>query len=363
MPSLPGFVRPTLAELIDRISGDLNTRLPGRDSRVRRSTLWVLARVFAGGLHLLYGFAAWIARQILPDRADEAVLRRHAAIWSLTPIPAAAASGKVTFSGVAGSIVPAGSTLQRDDGAEYTTAADATIGIGGTVDATVTAVEPAAAGNCAAAVVLTLASPVAGVTSAAVVNASPDDVANGRDAETVDELRARLLARIARRPQGGSVADYEAWVREVYPSARVFVEPLFLGAGTVVVWFVVPGVGVAMLPTGAQVLAVKAYVDVLRPVTAQVGVDAPVGKPVALSIHIVPDTSAIRVAVAAELNDLFWRESGPGVTIPNSHLREAIARAAGEVSHTLTAVDGGAGTDDVIQGALEFAYTGVITWT
>jgi uncharacterized phage protein gp47/JayE len=359
-----GFARPTLAELIARISGDLNTRLPGHDSLVRRSVLWVLARVVAGAVHLLYGFAAWIARQILPDRADEAVLRRHAAIWGLAPLSATWAYGRVTFTGTPATLIPAGSILQRDDEREYRTILNATIGGGGTVSARVQAMASGADGNADVGTILTLATPIAGVTSAATVNASPDDLAHGTDTEGVDSLRARLLAYIAERPQGGAVADYEAWARSVYAGVRVFVAPLEAGPGTVVVRFILPPplVGIDVIPDAGTVADVQAYLDVVAPVTAAVTVYAPAGKPIAMSIHVAPDTAAIRAAVTAELDDLFAREAAPSGTIPNSHIREAIARAEGEVSHTLGAVGGGAGTADVSQAFNEIAYLGVVTW-
>ncbi len=43
-----GYTIPTLAELVNRISGDLASRLPGRDTRLRRTIVWALAIVLAG---------------------------------------------------------------------------------------------------------------------------------------------------------------------------------------------------------------------------------------------------------------------------------------------------------------------------
>lgn len=362
MPSDTGYVRPTLAALISRISSDLNSRLPGQDARIRRSVLWVLARVLAGAVHLLYGFASWIARQILPDTADGDRLRRHAAIWQIDPLTATEAAGNVLFSGVPATAIPIGSALQRADGAEYETTAGAVVGGGGTVVVRVIALLAGEAGNCDAATILELVSPIAGVTSASVVEASPDNVAGGTDDESNDELRDRLLAYIAERPQGGARSDYETWAREVAAVDRVFVSPLELGPGTVVVRFSIEGTGAAVIPGAGKVAEVQAYIDPRAPVTADVTVLAPVALPITLTIHVVPDTAAIRAAVSAELEDLFAREAEPGGTIPNSHLREAIARAEGETSHTLTAVGGGAGTADVVQAATELAHLSTITW-
>lgn len=362
MASATGFVRPTLAELITRISSDFNTRLPGQDSRVRRSVLWVLVRVLAGAVHLLYGFAAWISRQILPDTADGDRLARHAAIWGLSRLAATKAQGFVTFTGNPAAVIPAGSVLQRADGAEFETLAVATVGGGGTVDAEVRALEAGEAGNCDAATVLELSTPIAGVTSQATVKAAPDNVADGTDEESDDELRDRLLSYIAERPQGGARADYEAWTREIAGVDRVFVSPLELGPGTVTVRFSVEGTGAGVIPGAGKVTEVQAHLDTKAPVTAAVTVLAPTGNPIPLTIHVEPNTAEVRAAVQAELEDLFTREAVTGGTIKNSNIREAISRAPGETSHTLTAVDGGAGTADAVSGASELAYLGTITW-
>ena len=45
------FTRPTLTELIGRSQDDIDARLPGADSRLRRSAVGVLATVHAGAVH------------------------------------------------------------------------------------------------------------------------------------------------------------------------------------------------------------------------------------------------------------------------------------------------------------------------
>lgn len=355
------FQRPTLAELVTRISNDLKS-YTGQDSFVRRSMTWILARILAGAVHLLYGFASWIARQILPDTASDALLLRHASLYGLTPIPATFAAGDVEFPGTNGTEIEAGTILQREDGAEFTVTTGGTVS-GGVVTVTATAVVAGLAGNCAAGTTLALASPIAGITGDGTVADAPDDIAGGRDEETVEELRTRFLARKAQQPQGGALADYDQWTRAaVADVSGVFVVPGEFGAGTVGVRFTVQGTGAGIIPDAGQVSDVQGYIDVKKPVTADVTVLAPDGLAVTLTIAVVPNTTAVKAAVAAELDALFVREAKPGGTIPNSRIREAISRAAGETSHTLSAVGGGAGTADVVQDSSEVAYLGTITW-
>ena len=130
------FTRPTLPTLLERARGDIDARMPGADSRLRRSALDVLARTHAGGVHGLYGYLDSIALNALPDTATDTWLLRWAAILGVTPKAATAAEGVVIASGVSGSVIPSGTELQRADGVEYVTTAEATI-----IDASATRIQ------------------------------------------------------------------------------------------------------------------------------------------------------------------------------------------------------------------------------
>lgn len=360
-----GFTRPTLAALMARARSDLVASLAGAEAKARvaiRGTLeWALPVVSAGAAHLMYGYLDWIARQILPDTADGGSLDRHAAIWGLTRRAASDATGGVTFDGANGTVVPAGwRVLRVGDGAVFTVDAEATVA-GGTVTVGVTAEEPGAAGNTSAGAAMRLESPIAGLASDGEVDGG--GLAGGSDEESDDDLRARLLARIASPPQGGAAADYEAWALSVSGVGRVWVVPAGLGAGTVVVRFITDDVD-DPIPSSPTVEAVQEYIDERAPVTAAVYVLAPEALVVGLEVSVTPDTADVRAAVEAELRSLFFREGSPGTTIPNSQIRAAISAAEGEVSHTLTSVLGdGTGLSDVVAGANQFPVLGTVTWS
>src|SRR3546814_3218716 len=148
------FIRPTLSDLIERAHADIEARMPGADSRLRRSFLDVLARVQAGGASGLYGYLDWISRQILPDTAEAEYLARHAAIWGLTRKAATAAAGTVDATGTNGVTIPAGTELARVDGARFLVTADATVAAG-TAALAVEAEEAGPDGNTEAARQLT----------------------------------------------------------------------------------------------------------------------------------------------------------------------------------------------------------------
>ncbi|WP_176473421.1 baseplate J/gp47 family protein [Sphingopyxis sp. GW247-27LB] len=325
------FNRPTLSGLIERIRADLDSRLPGADARLPASVLDVLARSYAGTASNLYGYVDWLARQILPDTAEAELLGRHAAIWGLTRKAAIGATGSVALTGVEGTPVPAGTALIRDDEVEYRTTAAVAIGAG----ATSVAVEEVAggpAGDTATGTVLRFVAPIAGVNAAATVEAP--GIAGGAAEEDDEALRARLLTRIRTPPKGGAVGDYEQWTLEFPEVTRAWVFPLWMGAGTVGVTFVLDN-RPDILPLPADIEAVDAWLAPLRPVTADVVVFAPEAFPIDLRIKLVPDTADVRAAVVAELDDFFARDAQPGGTIYLSRLREAISIAAGETWHDL----------------------------
>ena len=158
-------------------------------------------------------------------------------------------------------------------------------------------------------------------------------------------------------PHGGAPHDYVQWALDVPGVTRVWVTQE-MGRGTVTVRFAVDDAAHGPAPTAGEIAAVAAYIETVRPVTADVFVVAPVLAPVAVTMALEPDTPATRAAVTASLQNLFIREGAPGVGIYLSHIREAISTAAGEVNHVLAApvadIDAATGTMPTL---------GVVTFT
>lgn len=348
------FKRPTLQELITRTGTDLNTRLTGgKGAPLRRSVLGVLARAFSGAVHLLYGYLSWVARQVMPDTAEQAHLDRWASIWGVNRKAAAFASGNVTFTGVNSTVIPAGTEVQTSDGATYTTDSQGTISTG-TATISVTASESGVDGNVDAGVGMTLTSPISGVDTDATV--ASGGITGGLDEEADDDLRDRLLSRIQQPPHGGADFDYVTWAKEIAGVTRAWVYPRELGAGTVSIRFVTDDES-SIIPTSSKVTEVQNHIDSKRPVTADATVVAPIAAPVSFTISVTPDTADVRAAVEAELKDMITRGAEPGKTILFSHIREAISVAAGESDHSISSP-----TADVTHSAGEIATFGGITW-
>ncbi len=346
------LLRPSLKTLVERIATDIEAKLPGADARLRRSNLTVTAAVQAAVAHGLYGYLQEIAKEAMPDTAVE-WLERHAANWGVFKLAAVKATGPVTMTGNAGIVVEAGELVQRSDGIQFEVVADTTL-TGGTASVTLRAMVAGQIGNTAASSALLFVSPVAGINSNAVVGVG--GIVNGTDTEDLESLRSRMLKKIRRPPQGGSVSDYENWCLEINGVTRVWVRPLYSGAGTVQIFFVRDN-DASYIPDAGEVTTLQNYIDTLRPVTAVVTVAAPTDTPTAMTIALTPDNADTRAAVTAQLKDVFLREAEPGGTILLSHLREAVSIAAGENNHVMTVPSA-----DVTATAAQILSLGTITW-
>ncbi len=156
----------------------------------------------------------------------------------LTRKQAVKATGQVMFSGVAGTVIPAGTVVataaDQVTGAasvEFSTLAAATIPESGFVLVDVEALEAGTAGNVVAGAITLMVTPVAGVS--AVTNPSP--TTGGLDTEDDASLLARYLQRVRSPSAGGNKADYVTWALEVPGVGGVTVMPVRDGPGTVAI--------------------------------------------------------------------------------------------------------------------------------
>ena len=150
------FDRSTLTELIARAQADMDSRLDGEPYQ-RRRLLAVLARMEGGVAHGLYGYLDWQALQIMPDTAELEHLERWSSIWGVprkAATKAAIATG-ISFLAANGTIMPAGTQMQRTDGVLYEVQADA-VAVDGKVSPAIMAVDAGEAANADAGVALTL---------------------------------------------------------------------------------------------------------------------------------------------------------------------------------------------------------------
>ena len=321
------FETPTLPVLIKRTQSDL-----AGDS-LRQSDAQVLARTLSGAAYGLYGYLDWIAEQILPDKADESTLERIAALRLNQPRkPAQVATGTVSFTATAGAVLDVDTLLQTNDGRTYKVTAARTT-VNGSNSTTIAALDAGSLGNADAGLALSPVQPIAGVVGNSFVVVEPG-LSGGVALESLESLRSRVIRSYRVIPHGGSASDYETWALEVPGVTRAWCRASDVGYG-IVYLFVMRDDDLQPIPNAERLAEIQAYIEPLRPVTAELHVLAPQQVSVIYKLRLNPDTSAVRAAVEEQLRDLHNREAGMGDTLLLSHIREAISSAAGEYDHSL----------------------------
>lgn len=351
-----GFTRPTLPQLITAVRSDILTRLSADTTlaALRRTDAEVYGRVQAAAVHTVYGYIDYLARNLLPDLADEDWLTRHANMKRCPRKAATTAAGFARWTvATAGITIPAGVTIQRDDLVSFTTTASAT-SAGGVLRVPVVCDTAGATGNTDDSLPMRLVSPITGLTSAGVA----DSIQGGADVEDLELWRARIIERWYWTPQGGADGDYEVWAKEVTGIARAWTYRHWSGRGTVGV-MVANSDLINPVPDAATVAAVQDHIEPLAPVAgADIYVFAPTPHTVNFKIRLNPDTTAVRYAVEAELRSMMLRDGGPESVLKPSRISEAISIATGEYSHTLVSPSA-----DITIGKGELGVVGAISWT
>jgi uncharacterized phage protein gp47/JayE len=179
------------------------------------------------GEYLNRGFAGSTFGEYLDARCDEHGITRKSAVK---------ATGQVRFTGAAGTVIPAGTTvctaanaLTDSRAVEFVTGTEAAIQAEGFADVYIEAGEAGKAGNVASRTITIIATPVPGVSS--VSNESP--TTGGADVESDDAIRARFFEKVRAPGTSGNRADYIQWAGEVSGVGAVQVIPLWNGPGTV----------------------------------------------------------------------------------------------------------------------------------
>ncbi len=362
------FSRPPLTQLIDQVLGDITVGLKASTGLLRFSNMRVLGKALAKAASGLYGYLDWIAKQATPFTATGEFLIAWGALKGVGIKAASSARGTVTFTGTDGTVIQAGAALTRSDGVAFTT--DATVTIAdGFANIGVTAAVAGSAGNAAAGTSMTLSQAISGVNASA---ATLTGTAGGAEIEDIEAYRTRVLAKYASPPQGGAQPDYVDWATSVGAVTRAWVRRNGMGAGTVIVYFMMDVAeaayggfpqgtnGVATLETrdspatGDQLIVADAIYGV-QPVTAQVYAVAPGQNVISLTISGLAAASdatktAVRAAIAAAIN---LNSSPGGVVLADgtaggmtqlSVIEAAIAAIPAAAGFVITAVAASNGT-------------------
>lgn len=348
------YQRPTLSELRSRNRQFITSELENTGELLRFSNLRIMADMDAGMSHLHFAYLDWIARQSNPFTAEDEWLAAWGALKNVYRKDATAATGpKVSFKkGNAGSIVPAGTLLNRSNGVQYSLDQAVTISADNTGTGSVTAILPdsdssltAADGNAPAGTTLTLDSAIDGVDSSAV---AVEAITGGANMEEEDAFRKRVLQAYQADAEGGSEDDYKRWALEVPGVTRAWVAPRLLGAGSIGLYFMCDGDdrtnhgfpvgtdGVATKEkypygkaTGDQ-LRVADYIFPLRPATTVVWACSPLQHVIDFDIGGIPDAGAdVVAAIESAIDEVFFDNGEPGGKIFLSDLSLAIGAIDG----------------------------------
>ena len=156
---------------------------------------------------------------IWPKTSNGEYLENHAEVANITRKAAQYATGEVTITGTAGTILPAGYTVSTEakndiPSQDYVTTEICTIGEDGTVTVPAIAVNPGIDGNTAANTIVVNTSSYDDVTG--VTNDAP--FTGGIEEEDDDSLYARLHEHNKTRGDRGTgnPSDYKLWAQE-YP--------------------------------------------------------------------------------------------------------------------------------------------------
>ena len=266
--------------------------------------------------------ALWMQRLILQvlqstraATSNGADLDTWMADFTLTRLPAVAATGTVTFSRYTATmpaLIAPGVLVRTGDGAQtFSVVADATnaawnsqsaaytlaAGIS-SITVSVAAQVSGSAGNVQAATVTLLATAVPGVD--AVVNASP--FTNGLDAETDAAFRARFQSFIQSRSRATPRAVGYA-VATVHQGLQYTVQENVNTAGSPVMGsFVVTVDDGSGNPSSALLSAVRSAVDLVRPIGSVFTVQSPTIVPAAVTLSILAAPGAAKPSVVANVS-------------------------------------------------------------
>lgn len=375
------FAIPTLKDLMERTRQSFRANLKGSDAWVWPNNVYASAKVMAGGFFEVFGFAAYIQKQMFAFSApDIESLINHGTEFGIPQKSAAPASGDVVFTVTDNIVVAADAVVQRADGVQFIVSAGGKLDTSGTLTVPAVAAIDGVTTNTEAGTALSIVSGVTTTsTTAPTCAVGSDGLALGADVEDIESYRARILFRKRNPPHGGSAADYVMWAGQVAGVAfyldrpTVYVERLFSGAGTVRVFPLMYDLYANGIPSAGDVERVQKYLETLRPAGAKVVVAAPTPVPVNITISgLTPNTIDVQEAVRAELADTFARLSRPAgidaeiggmpylaspFSFSLSWIWQAVANATGETRHRLTAP-----TADIALTAGQMATLGTITF-
>ncbi len=359
------FERPTLQEIDERIQNDFKNRIEGSTSFLRRSMIKIMARVYAGAVHLIYGYLFYMSRQLFVSTADTIYLEKHGNELGVTRTDAVKAIGSATATGTVGSIIPTNTELESNSGLKYLIDEEI-IFISTTALVTFTAEQTGSEYNDDSGISLFFVSPIAGIDSTVTVDS--DGIYNGLDEEEDEPYRQRILTRKRQPPHSGAAFDYVNWALEVSGVTRAWAFSEIYGIGTIGLAFVRDN-DPSIIPIESQKEDVREYIlyhidpltglEVGIPVTAKQGffiLDLEL-ETLDFTIKITPNTPTAQAEITQKLRDIIIARGGPGETLYLSDISQAISLSPTTRAHKIIYP-----TDDIGTATDKVPVLGTITF-
>lgn len=358
---MAGFVPRTLDAISRAIRGDLRRELPGTDAMVWPNVLSVFSKVVAMAIQLVEFRAEYIYKQIFASTADRRHLERQAYEFGMARKQASGAAGLIATTGTPDAVYPAGIAF-LSGGHVYRTSGQSKALATGDLTLLVHSEAMGNATNRDGGETLSLIDQALYPTIGAQATVLAGGLGGGADIEDDEALRARILDRKRRPPQGGAYSDYEQIALGVPGVVRAWAWPFAAGPGTVGVWFLFAD-RENLIPTAADVANVRGVIEMRRLIRAGLSVSAPI--PARLDITIAGlglDTDDVRRRISDNLKAMLVDRARPGVAIEafvlsKSWISEAISRAIGEDRHRLISP-----TDDVVYTGGQYPVLGTVSY-
>jgi len=227
-----GFVAPSEPEILAGVQADLNAAFGGNLNPALETPQGQLAMGYTAAIGEKNALVLQVMNGVDPAFATGRMQDAIGRIYFIERNPAVATSVIATCSGLAGTIIPAGSLARSTEGDLYASTTTATIGGGGTVSV-VFQCQTTGPVACPASTLTQIYRAVPGWDS--VTNPSPGTV--GRDVETAAEFEARRRASVALNAVGSLISVRAAVlnvdnVLDAYVTDNSTASPLVTGGVT-----------------------------------------------------------------------------------------------------------------------------------
>ncbi|MEA4955757.1 MAG: baseplate J/gp47 family protein [Pseudoflavonifractor sp.] len=282
------------------------------------------------------------------DESSGGYIDLAAGTFGLTRKAGVNAAASMTFTGTAGTVIPAGTAFLTEGGVEFDLLEAVTLDAAGAGAGTARAAEAGESGNVSAGSLTRMIVTISGLNSWTNGAAS-----GGVDAESDADLCRRYYNRLQTPATSGNAYHYRKWALEVSGVGDVKVFPLWNGAGTVKVLLVGPDK--APVESGV-VSAAKNNIESQRPIGADVTVASAQGVTVAVAAAVTLDGSVsaagVQTAFAAALEEYLKSVAFSGGAVLYNRIAFLLLSVSGVTDYTALTVNGGTAnvalTDDQV---------------